>query len=282
MNSGIYQIRNTINNKVYIGSTVNFENRWSDHKHTLKKGKHGNPHLQYSYNKHGIDCFTFSILECCPPFKEILLSTEQKYLDQLKPEYNICKIAGSRQGIKHSEEVRQKISNLGRGRICSEETRKTLSQKLTGKIVSLVTRQKLSNSRIGKKLSEETKTLIAKKNKGRILSEESRKKISDKSLGRTFTKETRNKISLAKTGNFYSEEQKLKSFGKLRKPVLQICPITLKVIKEFTSVKEAAIITNIARASITYVLTNKRKTAGKYIWKLKNNILCPLENMTGL
>jgi predicted GIY-YIG superfamily endonuclease len=30
--SGIYQIKNLLNNKIYIGSTVDFKTRWYSHK----------------------------------------------------------------------------------------------------------------------------------------------------------------------------------------------------------------------------------------------------------
>ena len=37
------------------------------------------------------------------------MDREQYYLDCLKPEYNILKIAGSSLGFKHSEETKVKI-----------------------------------------------------------------------------------------------------------------------------------------------------------------------------
>jgi len=37
--SGIYVIRNVINNKVYIGSAVDLNNRWFSHRNNSKKGK---------------------------------------------------------------------------------------------------------------------------------------------------------------------------------------------------------------------------------------------------
>lgn len=67
---GVYQIRNLVNNKVYIGSSWGeggiFE-RWATHKRTLFLGKHENNYLQRAYNKYGKDNFEFSILELCPP-----------------------------------------------------------------------------------------------------------------------------------------------------------------------------------------------------------------------
>lgn len=61
--SGIYQIRNIINNKIYVGSTVCFKNRWAVHLFLLDRNKHGNSHLQSAWNKYGKDNFIFEILE---------------------------------------------------------------------------------------------------------------------------------------------------------------------------------------------------------------------------
>ena len=47
--TGIYLIRNKINNKVYIGQSRNIKQRWSRHKCDLNKGIHGNKHLQKSF-----------------------------------------------------------------------------------------------------------------------------------------------------------------------------------------------------------------------------------------
>lgn len=45
---GIYKILNTANNKVYIGSSININNRWAKHKALLRHNKHENPKLQNS------------------------------------------------------------------------------------------------------------------------------------------------------------------------------------------------------------------------------------------
>lgn len=61
--SGIYQIRNKVNGKVYIGSSVRVEQRISTHKRHLLLNKHSNQKLQLAYNKYGIDNFEYSVLE---------------------------------------------------------------------------------------------------------------------------------------------------------------------------------------------------------------------------
>jgi len=48
------------------------------------------------------------------------IKREQFYLDSLKPEYNILKIAGSRLGSNHSEQAKLKISSSLTGRKSSE------------------------------------------------------------------------------------------------------------------------------------------------------------------
>lgn len=44
--SGIYQIYNPINNKRYIGSSINVERRLKEHLRNLEKNRHSNNHLQ--------------------------------------------------------------------------------------------------------------------------------------------------------------------------------------------------------------------------------------------
>lgn len=55
----VYEIRNKENNRVYIGSTVDLEKRWSSHRAALKGGYHSNKELQKDYDKFGINSFEF-------------------------------------------------------------------------------------------------------------------------------------------------------------------------------------------------------------------------------
>ena len=60
---GIYQIKNVINGKSYIGKSVDIHSRKFQHKSALLKNKHHNSHLQASFNKHGEEAFRFRILK---------------------------------------------------------------------------------------------------------------------------------------------------------------------------------------------------------------------------
>lgn len=43
---GVYKIINTINGKIYIGSSKDIDRRWSEHVRALELNAHINPHLQ--------------------------------------------------------------------------------------------------------------------------------------------------------------------------------------------------------------------------------------------
>lgn len=63
MNGFIYIIRNTINDKVYIGQTkTSVENRWKEH---LRHARYGDQVINRAMNKYGIDKFYVETLEIC-------------------------------------------------------------------------------------------------------------------------------------------------------------------------------------------------------------------------
>ena len=62
---GIYKIENLVNGKVYIGQSINIEQRWYTHKSELNRNVHYNRHLQNAWNKYGADNFIFEIIEEC-------------------------------------------------------------------------------------------------------------------------------------------------------------------------------------------------------------------------
>lgn len=115
--TGVYQIRNLINDKIYIGSTAlnkktksmsGFYRRFEHHKQALRTNTHHNSHLQRAWNKYGEESFRFLILSTCPP--EYCIKLEQWFINNLKPNYNICKIAGSCKGRITTEQHRQNLS----------------------------------------------------------------------------------------------------------------------------------------------------------------------------
>lgn len=65
MKSGIYQIKNKKNGKVYVGQAKDIKGRWKNHKCALIGNYHNNRHLQNAFNKYGKSAFEFSVLEYC-------------------------------------------------------------------------------------------------------------------------------------------------------------------------------------------------------------------------
>ena len=63
--SVIYGIQNSITNKWYIGSCVNFHDRMRRHYYHLRHNIHHSNKLQRSWNKHGEDIFNIQILKTC-------------------------------------------------------------------------------------------------------------------------------------------------------------------------------------------------------------------------
>lgn len=104
---GIYRWINNINSKSYVGSAKCLKNRLKIYyspttlKTRLERGSSAiySALLKYSYNK-----FKLEIIEYCE--QDFLIPREQYFIDLLKPEYNICKTAGSTLGKKHSESTK--------------------------------------------------------------------------------------------------------------------------------------------------------------------------------
>lgn len=117
--SGIYQIKNLINGKIYIGSAVSFSDRWKVHRFDLRNNKHHNKYLQRAWDKYNEENFEFTVLELVAD-KNNLLMREQFWMDETqcydpKIGYNLSKHAGSRLGVKASEETKKKMSELHKG-----------------------------------------------------------------------------------------------------------------------------------------------------------------------
>lgn len=106
----IYKITNEIDGKFYIGSTNNLIKRYYTHINHIRTGKNSCVKLIRAVNKHGEDNFKFEIV--CECLTEEVLKIEQEYIDNLKPHYNVAKVAGSNLGIKRTEEVKLKKSAI--------------------------------------------------------------------------------------------------------------------------------------------------------------------------
>lgn len=92
--SGVYQIRNKITGKVYVGSSATLGLRRNQHFSDLRHNRHPNKHLQRSFNKRGESNYVFEVLELCP--EDMRIEREQYWIDALdatKKGYNLSEIA---------------------------------------------------------------------------------------------------------------------------------------------------------------------------------------------
>ena len=193
--SGIYRI-DLGNNNFYIGSAVNLTSREQQHRNRLKRGVHHNIFVQNCWNKYGV--FGFTVLEEC--VKDDLLLREQFYIDQHRDNpkmTNICLVAGSPLGIKHSDETRARMSAVQMGRVHSDESRANQSAAQMGHGFSDEARANMSAAQKGRTISDEHRAKLSVAARGRVHSDESRAKISEAQMGRVHSDETRTKSSLA-------------------------------------------------------------------------------------
>ena len=79
---GIYKITNTVNQKIYIGQSIDIKKRFSRHKTSAfnKNSTMYNSSFYKAIRKYGLSAFTFEILEECP--KDVLDDKEQQYIKQ--------------------------------------------------------------------------------------------------------------------------------------------------------------------------------------------------------
>ena len=69
----VYEIKNTVNNKRYIGRTVHLKGRWRAHTSRIRNSTHPSA-IGDAIKKHGVQNFKFSVLSIC--------STAQEYCRQ--------------------------------------------------------------------------------------------------------------------------------------------------------------------------------------------------------
>lgn len=188
MNTGVYEIRNTVNGKRYIGSAVSFHARWTKHLSLLRRGVHHASHLQRSWDKHGSDAFEFRKILICD--KSNLIMYEQIAFEAFKPEFNVLPKAGSCLGVKRSPEFAAAVSARKKGQTHSEQTKKQISDRL-------------KELGIYPRLSVETRARISAERKGKVTPHLQR--LKEMKIGVPRTDEVR--IKLSKAGARLTDEQ---------------------------------------------------------------------------
>jgi group I intron endonuclease len=96
-----------VSRRCYVGSSVQIEIRWSQHRRMLDRGTHHSPSLQRSWKKHGAEAFAFEVLEA---IDGDLYEAEQRWIDGLdaahpRKGFNVAPLAGTTRGYKEAPEV---------------------------------------------------------------------------------------------------------------------------------------------------------------------------------
>jgi group I intron endonuclease len=173
-NAGIYKIINTLNHRIYIGSSVNLKLRKARHFTNLTKGKHENSFLQNDFNKCGSENFKFEIILFCDKIN--LMFYEQRFLDKYYDGkincYNISKNSvAPMTGRKHSAENVEKFRLRMLKNVFSKGTKRTPEQ-IKAMSESLLKRGIKPPSWKGKTHSDEAKKKMSEVRKGKTFSEE--------------------------------------------------------------------------------------------------------------
>ncbi len=111
----IYSLKCLIINRIYIGSSKNFESRKYAHLNDLKNEVHCNDGLQNAFREHGEDQFVFEILEVCSLKRQ--LEREQFWIEKfnaLNPEFgfNIKPATVNDKGDHSEESIKMSVASI--------------------------------------------------------------------------------------------------------------------------------------------------------------------------
>lgn len=86
--AGVFQVRNKVNGKIFLGSSLNLEGVWNGLKFKLDVGNWRNQELQREWKEFGAEAFEFELLEQIEDSSNPeadLQACEQLWLEELKP-----------------------------------------------------------------------------------------------------------------------------------------------------------------------------------------------------
>lgn len=263
--SCIYLWKNNINGKLYVGQSQNFYDRMKQY----ERGNDDHRLIGQALLKYGIENFDITILEKDLPLDK-LDEREQYWMDfyqsyDRKFGYNICCYASTTRGYHHTEEDKQKMSQLRKQYFANhpEAINKGKDNPMYGKTMSLENRKKMSQRLVNNQYAKGARWQMTDEQKEKI-----RKAMLGKQncLGRVLSQETKDKIAEANRHKTYSAETITKmSASHKGKTTKKVMCVETKIV--YDSITEASNITRINYSNISHCCRGKQKTAGGYHWE---------------
>lgn len=246
----IYKISNSVNNKVYIGQTINNpEIRWNSHRKNIKNTTINRP-LVDSMRILGIDKFRFEVLVIC--FDESLDDMEIEYIkryNSLHPNgYNYTE--GGHFHKRPSEELRKKLSMIAKKRYEQESERQRNREAQRLAFSDPVLRQKMADARstlLKSKEGDKWREEHSKNIRTFWNSEEGQKKKMECSNNRKEKLKTPEGIKLCKE---HSNKMKMRNMTEEGK----------KSIKQMSETKKAFFATEDGKMMLKMIQEKRKKT----------------------
>jgi len=299
----IYLITNLVNNKKYVGQTINDPlKRWTAHKSKTKSGS--DFAINNALRKYGVENFQFEVIDDTNENIDQLNESEIKWIayydtydgvgynmtsggdNYIRSEETRNKISEALKGEKHhfygkkfSDETKEKMRQATLGMKHTEESIKKMSGENHhnyGKTHSEEWKKKMSERMsgsnhplYGKPRSDETKEKLRQANLGKKHSDETKEKMRNL----VISDETKLKISESLKGRIVSEETKEKlRNNSLCKKVLEL-NITGVLIHEYKSITEAVKCGKIPRTTLIRALKKKSglNLAHNRLWRYKSD-----------
>jgi group I intron endonuclease len=246
---GIYQITNKINNKIYIGQSIDIERRWNQHMY----GK-GSVVLMNAITKYGLDNFEFKILETIEfttknEVINLLTEMEQKWFDIKTPYINGYNInTTSKPNLTPNRDINFGIK-ISKIKIDNNHCGKPIKQyDLNGKFIKNWKSAAEVERCLGFKAENISASCLKKQNS------------SNKFIWRFEHDEL-------------SSDDIIKANKSLRMSEVRQYNLKGKLIKVYKNIKDASSQTKIKESIIRDTCNGQHKTGYGFIWKFKNETL---------